>query len=104
MKYLSLSRLQLEKVLTEKKAQVELQASEITASEKRMRHLQTQLQQTEVELLLKCLTSCTPCVFVFQSEKVELEGECRAKNEQLAVRDEQIPVLRNELQKLRVRI
>ena len=32
------------KVLTEKEAQVELQASEITASEERMRHLQTQLQ------------------------------------------------------------
>ena len=45
-----LSRLQLEKVLTEKEAQVELQASEITASEERMGHLQTQLQQTEVEL------------------------------------------------------
>ena len=52
MKYLSLSRLQLEKVLTEKEAQVELQASEITASEEWMRHLQTQLQQTEVLLLL----------------------------------------------------
>ena len=48
-----LSRLQLEKVLTEKEAQVEVQASKITASEERMRHLQTQLQQTEVELLLK---------------------------------------------------
>ena len=48
MEYVSLSRLQLEKVLTEKEAQVELQASEITASEERMRHLQTQLQQTEV--------------------------------------------------------
>ena len=53
MKYVSLSRLLLEKVLTEKEAQVELQASEMTASEERMRHLQTQLQQTEVELLLK---------------------------------------------------
>ena len=51
---LSPSRLQLEKVLTEKEAQVELQTSEITASEERMRHLQTQLQQTEVELRLKC--------------------------------------------------
>ena len=43
----------------------------------------------------------------FQSEKVELEGECRATNEQLAVREaevEQIPVLRNELEKLQVRI
>ena len=49
MKYLSLSRLQLEKVLTEKEAQVELQALEITASMERIRHLQTQLQQTEVE-------------------------------------------------------
>ena len=41
-----------------------------------------------------------------QSEKVELEGECRAKNDQLIVREEeveQIPVLRNELEKLRVR-
>ena len=44
---------------------------------------------------------------MFQSEKVELEGECRAKNDQLAVREaevEQIPVLRNELEKLRVRM
>ena len=44
---------------------------------------------------------------MFQSEKVELEGECRAKDEQLAVREaevEQIPVLRNELEKLRVRM
>ena len=48
MKCLSLSRLQLEKVLTEKEAQVEVMASEITASEERMGHLQTQLQQTEV--------------------------------------------------------
>ena len=38
----------MEKVLTEKEVQVELQASEITAAEERMRHLQTQLQQTEV--------------------------------------------------------
>ena len=45
--------------------------------------------------------------FVFQSEKVGLERQCRAKNDQLAVREaevEQIPVLRNELEKLRVRI
>ena len=48
MKHISLSRLQLEKILTEKEAQVELQTSEITATEERMRHLQTQLQQTEV--------------------------------------------------------
>ena len=53
MKYPSLTRLQLEKVLTEKEAQVEVMASEITASEERMRHLQIQLQQTEVESLLK---------------------------------------------------
>ena len=57
MKFIFLSRLQLEKVLIEKEAQVELQASEITASEERMKHLQTQLQQTEVELLLKCYAS-----------------------------------------------
>ena len=39
--------------------------------------------------------------------KVELEGECRAKDEQLAVReaeDKQILVLRNELEKLKVRM
>ena len=44
---------------------------------------------------------------MFQSEKVELEGECRAKDEQLAVREaevEHIPILRTELEKLRVRI
>ena len=37
---------------------------------------------------------------------MELERECRAKNDQLAVREaevEQIPVLKNELEKLRVR-
>ena len=48
MKCFSLSRLQLEKALTEKEAQVKVQASEITASEERMRRLQTQLQQTQV--------------------------------------------------------
>ena len=45
--------------------------------------------------------------FVFQSEKVGLEGECRAKDLQLAVREaevKQIPALKNELEKLRVRI
>ena len=44
---------------------------------------------------------------MFQSEKVKLEGECRAKNQQMAVReaeDEQIPVLRNELEKMKVRM
>ena len=44
---------------------------------------------------------------MFQSEKVGLERECRAKDEQLAVREaevEQIPALRNELEKLRVRM
>ena len=52
------------------------------------------------------LTSPIAC-FVFQSEKVVLERECKAKDEQLAVREvevEQIPVMRNELKKLRVRI
>ena len=44
---------------------------------------------------------------MFQSEKVGLEGECRTKDEQLAMREaevEQIPLLRNELEKLRVRM
>ena len=44
---------------------------------------------------------------MFQSEKVGLEGDCRAKDEQLAVKEaevEQIPVLRNELEKLKVRM
>ena len=47
-----LRRLQLEKSLTEREAQVELQATEVTSSEERMRHLQTQLQQTEVQMTL----------------------------------------------------
>ena len=44
---------------------------------------------------------------IIQSEMVELEGECRARNEPLAVREaevEQIPIVRNELKKLRVRM
>ena len=45
------SRLKLVTFLTEKEAQIELQASEITTSEERMRHLQTALQQTEVMIV-----------------------------------------------------
>ena len=53
------------------------------------------------------LVCCFLCILCIQSEKVELERECRARNNQLAVREaevEQIPVLRNELEKLRVRM
>ena len=42
---------------------------------------------------------------IVQIEKVELEGKCRAKDKQLAVRKreiEQISMLRNELEELRV--
>ena len=45
------------------------------------------------------------CIIV-QTEKTELEGACRAKDELLAVREaenEQIPLLRKELEELQVR-
>lgn len=51
------------------------------------------------------LYTVLPSPVIVQIEKVELEGECRAKDKQLAVREieiELIPMLRNELEELRV--
>ena len=45
-------------------------------------------------------------ICIVQTEKTELEGACRAKDELLAVREaenEQIPLLRKELEELQVR-
>ena len=46
--YTDLNRLQLERIVTEKEAKLQQQATKIAASGDRMRHLETQLQQTEV--------------------------------------------------------
>ena len=46
------NRLQLERVLTEKEAQLQQQATEIAAAGHRIRQLEIQLQQTEVHSLL----------------------------------------------------
>ena len=48
--YTDLNRLQLERIVTEKVAQVNVLATEIATSGERVQRLQTQLQQTEVRL------------------------------------------------------
>ena len=48
--YTDLNRLQLERTVTEKVAQVNVLATEIATSGERVQRLQTQLQQTEVRL------------------------------------------------------